>query len=239
MTDPAGRRDPVVRPASERCVGLVPVFAGLTAAQQAEVARYARPLKLAGGEVVVRSGQSRPQLFVVHEGQVKVSRTSAGGRETILRVLGPGDVAGEVAFLTGDTPDNDAVAMVDSRACVFDHRDLAGLVRTYPEIGVGMLRVLGSRLASSERMVTALASADVSARIAAYLLDCPATWDSHGRPTIRLPMAKKDVASFLGTTPETISRRLAEFERDRLITLLPGRDVMIVDPGGLAERAAS
>lgn len=218
-------------------MAVVPIFAGLSAVQQAEVARFARPVALAAGGFVFRAGEPAPRLVVVHEGQVKISRVSAAGRETILRLLGPGDVAGEVSFLTGAAPENDAVAMTPSRACVFEHRDLAVLVGRFPEIGVGMLRAVGSKLASTERMVTSLASADVGARIAAYLLDCPARWDASGRPTVGLPLAKKDVASFLGTTPETLSRRLAHFERDGLIRLLPGRDVLILDSAGLADRA--
>lgn len=234
-----GSRQLDVRPVSgEPCVEVVPIFAGLTSAQQVEVARFARPLTLTAGEAVFRAGEASPRLFVVHEGQVKISRVSAAGRETILRVLGPGGVAGEVSFVTGTAPENDAVALVPSRMCVFEHRDLAVLVGRFPEIGVGMLRALGSKLAAVERMVTSLTSADVGARIAAYLLDCPARWDASGRPTVALPLAKKDVAKLLGTTPETLSRRLAEFERDGLIRLLPGRDVVILDAAGLAGRAA-
>lgn len=232
-------RDLAVEPVGgEPCVGVVPLFAGLTPAQQAEVARFARPLKLAAGAFAFRVGEPRPRLFVVHEGRVKISQVSAAGRETILRVLGPGEVAGEVSFLTGAAPENDAVAMVPSGACVFEHGDLAVLVGRFPGIGVGMLRALGSKLASTERMLTALTSADVGARIAAYLLDCSASWDASGLPTVRLPMAKKDVASFLGTTPETVSRRLADFERDGLIRLLPGRNLMIMNPSRLAARAS-
>lgn len=225
----------------ERCVALVPIFAGLSAAHQAEVASFARPVRVGGGEYLIHTGEPTSRLFVVHEGQVKVCRTAETGHEAVLSVLGPGEVGGEVAFLTGARPESDAVAMTPSRMCVFDHADLAALLGRFPAIGVGMLRALAVKLASTQRMLAALTSADVGSRVAAYLLDAPTTWgasgDASGIAAVHLPMSKKDLAGYLGTTPETLSRRLAEFERAGLITLRPGRDIIIRDPAGLETRA--
>jgi CRP/FNR family transcriptional regulator len=87
-------------------------------------------------------------------------------------------------------------------------------------------------------MVAALTSSDVGARVAAYLLDLPATWDD-AHATVRLPLPKNQVAAYLGTTPETLSRRLAAFAREGLVEVGPRRDVVILDPVGLGRRAAS
>jgi CRP/FNR family transcriptional regulator len=220
------------------CVRLVPVFAGLAPAQQAEVARFARRVRVAPGDVVARAGEPSSRLFVVHTGRVKLRWVSATGHETIVRVVEPGEVAGEEAFLTGEPPATDAVALEPSQLCVFDHADLAGLLTRLPGIGVGMLRALAGKLTSAERMVAALTSSDVGARVAAYLLDLPATWDD-AHATVRLPLPKNQVAAYLGTTPETLSRRLAAFAREGLVEVGPRRDVVILDPVGLGRRAAS
>ena len=219
----------------ETCVALVPVFAGLSPEEQAEVARFAHPDVVSAGDVVARAGERASRLFVVHTGRVKVRWLSPNGHETIVRVVGPGEVAGEEAFLTGAPPDADTVAVDDSRLCRFEHADLARLLAQYPGIGVGMLRALAEKLTSAERMVAALTSSDVGARVAAYLLDLPATWE-HGRAVVHLPLPKNQVAAHLGTTPETLSRRLAALERDGLVELLPGRAVAILDPTGLGRR---
>jgi CRP/FNR family transcriptional regulator len=227
---------PLAKP--EPCVRLVPVFAGLTEAQQTEVGRFARPVAVRAGDVVARAGERSSRLFVLHSGSVKVRRLSAAGHETILRVLTPGEVVGEESFLTGDAPEADAVALEASRLCSFDHDDLAGLLGRMPDIGVGMLRALAVKLTSAERMVAALASSDVGARVAAYLLDAPASWGAEGGPpVVRLPIPKNQVAAQLGTTPETLSRRLATFEREGLIEVRAGREVAILDPVGLGRRA--
>jgi CRP/FNR family transcriptional regulator len=220
----------------EPCVRLVPVFAGLSDDEQAEVGRFARPVQVSAGDVVARTGERASRLFVVHSGRVKVRRMSAAGRESIVRIAGPGEVTGEETFLTGAPPDADTVAVEDSRLCAFDHDDLGRLLGRMPGIGVGMLRALADKLTSAERMVAALTSSDVGARVAAYLLDLPTTWED-GRAHVRLPVPKNQVAAYLGTTPETLSRRLATLEHDGLIELGPGRDVVILDPAGLDLRA--
>lgn len=222
---------------AESCVAAVPLFARLTAEQQDEVAATARPVHVARGERVVRAGESTARLFVVHEGLVKVGRTSVDGREATLRLLGPGDVEGETGFLTGARPENDAVALENSTMCVFEHSALADLLGRYPDIGVTMLRSLATRLAETERHLALRTLGDVGARLASYLLDLPATRGADGTATVRLPMSKKDVATYLGTIPATLSRRLAALERDGVVAVR-GAEVDLLDPAGLEARAA-
>ena len=222
--------------AAEPCVALVPLFAGLTPEQQSDVATLARPVTLEPGQTFVRAGARRAPLFVVHTGMVKLSRTTADGRSTTLQVLGPGEVGGETWLLTGERPENDVVALEPARMCVFEPAALDTIVRDFPSVGVALLRSLAVRLHSAERMLTARTLADVGARLAAYLLDCPTTWAAGGAATAHLPMAKKDIATFLGTSPETVSRRLKAFEHEGLVEVR-GMDVEIRDPVGLELRA--
>lgn len=222
--------------AAEPCVSLVPLFAGLTREQQADVATLARPVTVEPGETFVRAGAREAPLFVVHAGMVKLSRTTADGRSTTVQVLGPGEVGGETWLLTGERPENDVVALEAARICVFEPSALDTIVREFPGVGVALLRSLAVRLHSAERMLTARTLADVGARLAAYLLDCPTTWGVDGAVTAHLPMAKKDIATFLGTSPETVSRRLKAFEHEGLIQVR-GMDVDIRDPVGLELQA--
>src|SRR5699024_6257460 len=86
------------------CVARVPLFQGLTHAQQLEVAGFAKTVQLDAIERAYTSGSNISQLMVVHTGQIKIARTTANGHEQVIRVLGPGDFIGESAFLTGARP---------------------------------------------------------------------------------------------------------------------------------------
>lgn len=187
--------------------------------------------------MVCSAGQPVSRLLVVHTGRLKISRVSASGQEQVLRTAAEGDVVGEREFLTGHRPDHVVVAVEDSEMCVFDHGDLSALLSAYPDIGARMLRTLSDRLASTERLLAAVTSSDVTARVAAYLLDLPATV-AGGVPTVALPMAKQDVAAHVGTTPETLSRRLAVLVDAGVIVLRGRRDVTIVDVEALEQAAA-
>lgn len=224
-------------PVDDLCVSRVPIFQGLTREEQLRVAEFVRPVHVAKGETVYSPGQSVSRLLVMHSGQLKVSHAAANGQEQILRTVTDGDVVGERAFLTGHLPNDLVVALEDSRMCVFDHTDLSALLRDYPDVGLRTLRTLSDRLASVERLLAAITSSDVSARIAAYLLDLPGSIRD-GVPTVWLPLAKYEIASYLGTTPETLSRRLAALSASGVIELHGRRDVTILDIDGL-ERVAT
>ena len=106
---------PLVDHADDLCVRRVPIFQGLSPAQQREVATYARPTGVGSGEQLYAAGQAVSQLLVVHSGRVKISRLSADGHEQIVRVLEPGDFVGEAAFVDGTRPDHFAVALEPGR----------------------------------------------------------------------------------------------------------------------------
>jgi CRP/FNR family transcriptional regulator len=218
------------------CVARVPIFADLSPEQQDQVAAFARPLHVARGEIVYMAGSDLRRLLVVHRGRIAMRHLTPDGREQVVRVIGEGDVVGEAAFVTGMQPDHEAVATTDSELCTLDHVDLVELVRRHPQIAVRMLQSVTERLVRAERMLAAFATTEVETRLAAWLLDQPAV-DEAGHRVVVLPMAKKDIASLLGTTPETLSRRLAALSREGLIGRSGRRGIVLLDTAALEVRA--
>ncbi|MGD7732914.1 Crp/Fnr family transcriptional regulator [Propionibacteriaceae bacterium G57] len=220
------------------CVARVPLFQGLSRDDQLEVAHVAHPTALAKGEQVYAAGSSQAQLMVVHTGKLKISRIDAEGREQVLRVLGPGDFFGESAFLTGASPDHFAAALESGSMCVFRHSDLDRLVSTYPSIGFRMLQSVSERLAQTEGRLASLLSGDVGSRLADYLLSLPVKRGASGT-VVELPLAKKDVASLLDTTPETLSRQLRRLQGSGVIEVGAGRSITLLDIDALLELSAA
>ena len=93
-----------------------------------------------------------------------------------------------------------------------------------------MLRSLSQRLQGAERRLTQTLG-EVPARLAAFLIDLP-TVPTGGGVGVRLPWPKKDVASYLGTTPESLSRALDHLQRDGTIRV-DGAAIEIVGPDAL------
>ena len=219
------------------CVARVPLFRGLSHQELLGVGALARPRQLAKGEQVYAAGGAASLLLVVHTGSVKISQVSADGYEHVIRILGPGDFVGESAFLTGRNPDHFATALEAASMCTFRHEDLEQLVRTHPSIVVRMLEVVSRRLGDTESRLIALISGDVSSRLADYLLSLPGS-PADGGTAVRLPLAKKDIASLLDTTPESLSRQLRRLRESGVVTGRGARDLVIHDVDALLELAA-
>lgn len=219
------------------CVRRVPIFQGLSDSELAAVAALARPVRLRRGEVAYTAGAPVGTLLVVHRGRVSLTHRAPDGREQVVRVLEEGEFVGEDAFLSGARPDHDVVAAADTQLCTFSHADLARLVGQHPGIAVRMLQTLSTRLAEADRLLASVSGQDVVARVAGYLLDLPATRGSAGHPLVRLPLPKKAIASYLGTTPESFSRSLSTLAREGVIESAGARCVLVLDPAALEARA--
>lgn len=219
------------------CVRRVPIFQGLSDPELAAVAALARPVRLRRGEVAYTAGAPVGTLLVVHRGRVSLTHRTPDGREQVVRVLEAGDFAGEDAFLSGARPDHDVVAAADTQLCTFSHADLARLVSDHPGIALRMLQTLSARLSEADRLLASMSGQDVASRVANYLLDLPATRDDAGRAAVRLPLPKKAIASYLGTTPESFSRAVAALTRAGIIEPAGADGVLVLDPAALEARA--
>ena len=73
--------------------------------------------------------------------------------------------------------------------------------------------------------------------MAGYLLDLPAERDAAGRPVVRLPLPRKAIASYLGTTPESFSRAVAALTREGVLEAAGARSILILDAAALEARA--
>ena len=224
-------------PRQDLCVALVPLFQGLTYEQQLEVAGVARPTKVTKGQQVYAAGADVSHLMVVHTGQLKITRISPEGQEQIVRVLGPGDFVGESAFVIGGRPDHYATALEAGSMCVFRHADLGRLVEQHPSIGLRMLHGVTRRLAETEARLASAISEDVSSRLASYLLSLPGH-HAAGQLEVRLPLAKKDVAALLDTTPESLSRQMRRLRDSGVIAQPNGRRIVITDVDALMDLSA-
>ena len=212
------------------CVAIVPIFNHLENAEMGRIAETARHLVLTRGEALYNSGEKSDSLYIVHKGKVKVYRLSENGKEQIIRMLGPGDFTGELALFSETFHEVYAEAMEKTEICSIHRLDLQKLLQEYPNISLKILSEFSKRLNTAEHQMTSFATEDAETRIALYL----AQQSEEARsPVIYLPMTKKDLASYLGTTPETISRKLAKFEDEGWIRLEDQRAIRILDMDAL------
>ncbi|HLS20263.1 MAG TPA: Crp/Fnr family transcriptional regulator [Bacillota bacterium] len=210
------------------CVSLVPIFNHLEPEQMKEIMQVVRSVSFKKGETIYYAGDTSNSLYIVNKGQVKIYHLSEDGKEQIVRLLNHGDFTGELALFQQSVHEAYAEAMVNTQICMINGDELEKLLLKYPTIAMKILSEFSNRLANSERQTMSVATERVETRLALYLADLFDQLGSRGN-TVTLPMSKKDLASFLGTTPETLSRRLADFEAAGYIQQQGQRKIKVLD----------
>jgi CRP-like cAMP-binding protein len=107
------------------------------------------------GEVIFREGDDhRDEAFVVHAGKVEILKKS-GGEECRVRVLGKGELLGELALFRGTPHSASAVALEPVTLLVIPARRLEDMVRERPALAVALIRQLANRLREAEEQAFA------------------------------------------------------------------------------------
>lgn len=212
------------------CVSLVPIFNHLEREQMDEISAAAQSISYKRGEIIYRAGDQADTLHIVSKGKIKIYRLSDSGKEQLVRILNPGDFTGELALFKKDFHESFAEAMEETAVCMIKQSDLHELLLKYPSISLKILTEFSSRLEQSEKQTTRFATEKVETRLAHFLADCLSDDQSN---ELTLPMSRKDLASYLGTTPETISRKLSDLEIQGYIKQKAHRKIEIVDLDGL------
>jgi CRP/FNR family transcriptional regulator len=192
-----------------------------------KIAKKAQHHGLKRGEHLYQAGDEEDSVYIVHQGQVRVYHLSEGGKEQLIRVLNPGDFTGEwTLFSTDSYHENFAEATRNSDICQITREELQELLEEYPEISMKIMQAMSDRLSQSEKQTASVAIESVTNRIIYYLEDLTdgALEDD---VTVKLPMARKEIASYLGTTPETLSRRFKDLEKKGLIEQRPKNIIRI------------
>mgnify|MGYP000856610543 FL=1 len=210
------------------CITLVPIFHNLTTEETWEVAQITRQALFEKGEEIYAMDDQVDSLFVIHTGRVKIYRLSDTGKEQVIRVLGPGDFLGELALFNHSPMGDYAEALEESSMCVIDGSPLKELMGKYPSIAWKILEELSQRLERMEQLVEDISLHSVDRRLAQVLLDL-----SLDNAQIELEMSKGDLASQIGTTRETLSRKLTSFQDSGLIDQIGQRRIVIKDRKGL------
>lgn len=180
------------------------------------------------GEFIFRDGERSETLFVVKEGLIKLTKMSAEGKEQIVRVLFPGDFFGLFALLRNEKHYANAEALGKTVICSIDKKDFLKMMESHSEMSFRFLLAVNDRLYEADESVGFLGLMEVEQRLARALLLFHDKMKAQ-KGEFTLPISKKDLASFIGTTPETISRKLLSFMSQKLINTDGRRNIKILE----------
>lgn len=202
------------------------LFSGLDEKQLSQIRGIAQDKRFGRGQAIFWEGDPGNGFYLVVSGKVKVYKTSSEGKEQILHIYGPGHPIGEVPVFSGSRFPANAMAIEKSRMLFFPRKDFVDLISGHPSLALNMLAVLSMRLRQFTVQVENLSLKEVPARLASYLVYL--TSEQGSSDMVTLPISKGQLASLLGTIPETLSRIFNKMTRQGLIKV-KGSEITIVN----------
>lgn len=206
------------------CIEKVPIFNNLTREEMIEVSMTATHRKYNKGETIYLEGEISEKLFVINTGKVKISKLSEEGKEQIIRILQVGDFMGELSLFTHSPLKNNAEAIEATTVCIIDNKKINELIEKLPSIALKIMKELSMRLEKTESLIESLGLRDVEQRVADILLRM-----ADDNNVIKLSISKKDLASHIGMTQETLSRKLSNFQEKGWIRQEGQRKIIILN----------
>lgn len=212
----------------------LPLFAGLEDSGWTTLLGMARPESPADGECVQHAGHPVGRIAVVLSGGLRLIHVEPAGHSRTVRLLGPGDHVGDSQLVLRQLPVHSAFALPGTRLCTISHSEFDELAAAHPALLRRLLESALRRLLATELLLSAQVADTVLTRLASYFLELPGRDDDDGSRLVSLPGSQVDVASYLGTTPETLSRRIRRLTEAGLIARTDGRGGFSLDTDGLS-----
>ncbi|MEE8400208.1 MAG: Crp/Fnr family transcriptional regulator [Desulfobacterales bacterium] len=188
--------------------------------------------KVNKGETIFFEGDDCNGFYVVVSGTIKISKLSLEGKEQILHFFGPGEPIGEVPVFSGQPFPANAEAVAKSHLMFFPRQAFVDLITDNPSLSLNMLAILSKRLRQFTVQIENLSLKEVPARLASYLTYLAE--EQEKADAVTLTISKGQLASLLGTIPETLSRIFAKMTDQNLIKV-NGKTITLTDPMGLEE----
>jgi CRP/FNR family cyclic AMP-dependent transcriptional regulator len=171
------------------------------------------------GTLLCLEGQSPRGIYVLCTGRAKLSTTSAEGKSIILRIAEPGEVLGLTAAVSNTPYEATIETMEPSQANFISQGDFVRFLQEFPDVGLKVAQQLTHNCKCAYSEIRSLGlSNSVPEKIAKLLLswaqnpvNIPRKIDQ-GIP-IRVTLTQEEIAQFVGTTRETVSRVLGDFRK--------------------------
>ena len=215
-------------------IAAIPIFNGLPEDQIVAIKQIAIEKHINKGEIIFAEGEEGNGFFVIAEGRVKIFKVSAEGKEQILHIFGPGQPFGEVPVFAGQRFPANAQAIDKTLALFLPRAAIVALIASNPSLALNMLAVMSKKLRQFTVQIENLSLKEMPARLASYLIFLAD--EQEVDDVVTLNISKGQLASILGTIPETLSRIFAKLSGQHLIRV-EGKKIFLLDRGGLEDLA--
>ena len=215
-------------------ISAIPLFNGLPEDQLSAIRQIAVEKQFNKGQTIFSEGDETKGFFVVVDGRVKIYKVSSEGKEQILHIFEPGQSFGEVTVFTGQQLPANAQTLSKTRILLFPRSAFVDLITANPSLALNLLAIMSKKLRQFAAQIENLSLKEIPARLASYLIYLAE--EQGTEDAVKLNVSKGQLASLLGTIPETLSRIFAKLSVQNLIRV-EGPRISLLDRQGLEDLA--
>lgn len=222
----------------QQIVMKAPLFAALDEDTASKLIASMSPHLLNRGDLLFSEGDSGDSLYVILSGKVKLGRASGDGRESLIAVLGSGEMFGELSLFDPGPRLTSATVVSETEVISLGNVALQEFLSDHPAVAMKMLAGLARRLRRTNEGLSDLVFTDVPGRVAKALLDLGTRFGEPGPDGVRVnhDLTQEELAQLVGASRETVNKALADFA-SRGWLVLGAKAVTILDVDRLRRRA--
>ena len=184
----------------------IPLFAAVPDDALSAIADLLIERRVPKNQTIVEEGLSGDYMYVIREGQVKVTKLSGDGREKILELLGPGDFFGEMSLLD-DAPRSASVkSLTETHILALSRPDFLKELRRNPDLGMAVIQELTRRVRQMDEQASSLSFQRVRERTQGLLVRLAKDDVSQNGRRVTPPLTHQQIADMIGTSRETVTR---------------------------------
>ncbi|MCU0282837.1 MAG: Crp/Fnr family transcriptional regulator [Candidatus Nanopelagicales bacterium] len=215
-----------------------PLFSALDDDAAAALRASMVELRLAKGDVLFAEGEPGEKLFLIETGKIKLGHAAPDGRESIIAVLGAGEMLGELSLFDPGPRTATATAVTATKVLSMSHEALLPWLVGRPDLAVSLLAALARRLRRTNEALADLVFSDVPGRVAKALLELGAKFgeDTPAGKVVNHELTQEELAQLVGASRETVNKALADFAQRGWVTI-EQRSVTLLDVERLERRA--
>lgn len=214
------------------CISTIPLFQSLSSDQIEKIQAHIQVKEFEPGQYLYQAGDDSDTMYLLQKGLVQIYRISSSGKEQYIRQLESGDFIGESGLFSQQHFNRYVKAEEPTTVCSIQRDVFKELLLMNPEIALALLEEFSNRLNASEQQTTWITSESTSDRLAAYLLEA---YNQQQNLSIEIPSTKKQLASFLGMSPESFSRSLTKLTQEGIVKQPKANVIEILDVERLVE----
>ena len=206
------------------------LFKGLSADEAQKIMERLISRDFRSKEHILREGNENSNLFLIESGVVRVDSYNNNNKRQTLSFLKEGDFFGEMAVFTDEKISANVVSVVNSKIYTLKKEDLYELMKALPQLSQNIIFYLANRVKSADKLIYDYAFKMLESRVASKLIGLMNMFRGKDQETsfINLPITHQDLADYVGTSRETVTKILAKFKEKGLIEVQTKR-ITILD----------